>query len=122
MSKKFKDKLCVYCAEEPSTSGDHVFARQFFLPRHRINLPKVPACDDCNGEKAELEHYLASLLPFGGRHSDAGENLETMVPKHLGKNIGLNRALAQGQGAVWSQAGTLIVPTMILPTSSSLLN
>ena len=118
MSKKFKRKLCVYCAEKPSTSADHVFAREFLLPRHRMNLPKVPACDDCNREKANVEHYLASLLPFGGRHSDAGENLETMVPKRLRKNIRLNRALAQGQGAVWGQAGALMVPTMTLPIDS----
>lgn len=118
MSKKFKRKLCVYCAEEPSTSADHVFAREFLLPRHRMNLPKVPACDGCNREKANVEHYLASLLPFGGRHSDAGENLETMVPKRLRKNIRLNCALAQGQGAVWGQAGSLMVPTMTLPIDS----
>ena len=118
MSKKFKSKLCVYCAEEPSTSADHVFAREFLLPRHRMNLPKVPACDGCNREKANLEHYLASLLPFGGRHSNARENLETMVPKRLRKNVRLHRALAQGQGTAWGQADTLVVPTMTLPIDS----
>ena len=118
MSKKFKSKLCVYCAEEPSTSADHVFAREFLLPRHRMNLPKVPACDGCNREKANLEHYLASLLPFGGCHSNARENLETMVPKRLRKNVRLHRALAQGQGAAWGQADTLVVPTMTLPIDS----
>lgn len=43
MSKKYKGKLCVYCGERPSTkTGDHVFAREFFLESERDNPIKVP--------------------------------------------------------------------------------
>lgn len=118
MGKGFKKKLCVYCATEESTSADHVFARQFFLPQHRRKLPKVPACDGCNREKSNLEHYLASLLPFGGRHAVAAENLGMMVPRRLQKNARLSRELLQGQGRAWTQEGSLVVPTMTLPIDS----
>jgi hypothetical protein len=96
VSKKYKGKVCVYCAKRPSTTGDHVFAREFFLLKHRNGLPQVPACDTCNGEKSELEHYLTAVLPFGGRHPDASVNLETMVPKRLQRNAKLRTRLAEG--------------------------
>jgi hypothetical protein len=81
MSKKYKGKVCVYCGKEPSTTGDHVFAREFFLVKHRDGLPQVPSCDKCNGEKSALEHYLTAVLPFGARHRNASQALQTMVPK-----------------------------------------
>jgi len=116
MTKKFKGKLCVYCAERPSGSGDHVFAREFFLPKDRHNLPKVPACSECNEAKSKLEHYLTSVLPFGGRHEGAKANLGTMVPKRLRKNRKLTIRLAEEAVRVWSEeSGKLWVPTMALP-------
>jgi hypothetical protein len=96
MSKMYYGKLCVYYGEKLSTTGDHVFGRCFFLVDQRGNLPQVPACADCNGEKSSLEHYLSAVLPFGGRHRDAAENLRTMVPKRLAKNAKLNASLVQG--------------------------
>lgn len=122
MSKKFKGKLCVYCSERISTVGDHVFAREFFLPEHRKNLPKVPACDECNTEKSKLEHYLSTLLPFGGRHKSAKENLATMVRKRLEKNLKLNKTLVEGRKTVWcdNESG-IILPTMGLPFESKSL-
>jgi len=75
MSKRFKNKLCVYCLKNPSTpTGDHIFAREFFMQDRRANLPKVPACKHCNNEKSQLEHYLTAVLPFCGRHPDASGN------------------------------------------------
>jgi hypothetical protein len=115
MSKKFKGKLCVYCAERRSTSEDHVFAREFILPDDRKNLPKVPACKECNGSKSELEHYLAALFPFGGRHETATVNLETMVPKRLKKNLKLYRFLKKGLKTIRVDENGLVVPTMTLP-------
>jgi hypothetical protein len=51
MSKKFKDKTCPYCGGAGiSTTGDHIFARAFFLNARRANLPQVAACDACNDE------------------------------------------------------------------------
>lgn len=99
-SKKYRDKPCVYCSSRPAVTADHVFAREFFLPSIRANLPKVPSCKQCNNEKSTLEHYLTALLPFGGRHSDAHENLATMVPRRLAKNAALWRSLAENQGYV----------------------
>jgi hypothetical protein len=115
MSKKFKGKRCVYCADAPSTTKDHIFAQEFFLERHRIKLPAAPACARCNAEKGKLEHYLTALLPFGACHPDAMENLATMVPKRLSKNARLHRRLVAGQGAAWARAGDLVVPTSTLP-------
>ncbi len=97
MSKQFKFKPCVYCAgAQVSSTADHVFARQFFLEADRGNLPKVPACEACNRKKSELEHYLATVLPFGGLHAASGENLTTQVPKRLAKNQRLHRKLGAG--------------------------
>lgn len=97
MSKRFKDKLCIYCLRNPSTRmGDHVFARECFMKDRRDNLPKVPACESCNNEKSQLEHYLTAVLPFGGRHPDASANLNDMVPDRLARNRRLHRELAEG--------------------------
>jgi hypothetical protein len=75
MSKKYKGKLCVYCASGIATVADHVIAREFFLPARRANLSKVPACHNCNDVKGRLEHYLTAVLGFGARHADASDNL-----------------------------------------------
>lgn len=116
MSKKFNGKLCVYCAKGRGEGADHVFAREFFLVQHRGGLPKVPACSKCNGDKAELEHYALSVLPFGGRHASARLNLETMIPKRLKRNPPLHRTLDQGRGRAWvKDRARLILPTMTIP-------
>ncbi len=97
MSKKFKNLPCVYCSgQQLATTADHVLARQFFIERDRDNLPKAPACARCNGEKSELEHYLTAVLPFGGLHATATENLEAQVPPRLAKNRKLHRELNEG--------------------------
>ena len=95
MSKRFKGRLCVYCCGEAGLTPDHIFARQFFLENARANLPQVPSCARCNSDKSKLEHYLTTVLPFGGRHADALGNLSSMVPKRLQKNQKLRRELAQ---------------------------
>jgi hypothetical protein len=116
VSKKFRGELCVYCAERTSDAPDHVFAKKFFLPIDRDDLPQVPACKRCNGEKSHLEEYLMAVLPFGGRHESAKANLETMVPRRLEENRKLLRQLAEGTGAAWSEEGEgLLVPAMTLP-------
>ena len=97
MGKKYKGKICVYCSEALSTEPDHVFAREFFLEADRNNLPMVPTCRNCNSEKSRLEHYLTVLLPFGGRHYVARDNLER-VRGRLAKNIGLHKRLAESWG------------------------
>lgn len=112
MSKRFKNKLCVYCGIEQSTTADHVFARSLFLERRRSGLPKVPACKACNGAKAKLEHYLSQLLPFGGRHQDASENLSTAVEARLAKNRPMQQALRAGMEPAWlADPSGLVLPT-----------
>lgn len=119
MSKKFKNKVCVYCAKSPSTGADHVFAREFFLVKDRSGLPKVPACGPCNRKKSELEHYATSVLPFGGRHATARINLETLVLKRLEKNSTLCRTMNQGLRRAWvRESDGLIIPTTTLPVDS----
>ena len=104
MSKKFKGKRCAYCAEREAVTGDHIFAREFFLVSERANLPQAPICDECNNRKSKLEHYLTTVLPFGGLHPTSLENLESMVPKRLRKNAKLHRELAAGQQRVLTKA------------------
>lgn len=96
MSKRFKREICAYCAKATAITGDHIFAREFFPASRRDNLPQAPVCAACNNSKSKLEHYLTTVLPFGGRHSDASTNLAEMVPKRLGKNLKLHRQLAEG--------------------------
>lgn len=121
MSKKYVGKTCVYCAEATSTSGDHVFAREFFLKAHRGNLPQVPACDVCNRVKSELEHYFVTLLPFGARHPAAEKNLREQVPRRIAKNRKLQRNLAAGWGRAWSKERGVYVSTATLPVDSAKL-
>ena len=103
-SKKFKDQMCIYCLENLSTrQGDHIFARKFFLKSKRDDLPKVPACKSCNDEKSQLEHYLTTVLPFGGQHSDARDNLQKMVPPRLAKNEKLRDELERNKQTIWEQ-------------------
>ncbi|MCB1505572.1 MAG: HNH endonuclease [Hyphomicrobiaceae bacterium] len=81
-SKRYKNKTCAYCGKlGASQSGDHVFAREFFLERDRGNLPQVPACVDCNNKKSALETYLLQLMPLGANHPAAHESVRTLMPK-----------------------------------------
>ena len=54
-ARLFRGMLCVYCSERSAFTGDHIFARGFFVKRARANLPQVPTCELCNGRKADLE-------------------------------------------------------------------
>jgi hypothetical protein len=94
MKKRLKDQLCVYCFKRPAVTDDHIFARGFFLESDRGNVPKAPACEPCNNEKSKLELYLTAVLPFGGRHGDALQNLASLVPARLRGNQRLHRELS----------------------------
>jgi hypothetical protein len=122
-SKKFKNKTCIYCGKENcSETGDHIFAREFFLSERRDNLPQCPACSICNNDKSKLEHYLTSILPFGAQHADAANNLENMVPGRLAKNRKLHQSLAAGMHRVWHQENGIIRPRLSLPLDSTKVN
>ncbi len=99
MSKRFKTGSCAYC-DARSETADHVFARGFFPLEARDDLPQVGACGRCNNEKSQLEHYLLSVLPFGGNHPGSPALLSEFVPRRLARNRRLHRELAQGQAEV----------------------
>lgn len=116
MSKKYKGKVCVYCGTGLSATRDHVFAREFFVPGAGHGLPLVPACAECNGKKAGLEHYLTAVLPFGGQHPDARENLSRAVPPRLNKNRKLHQQLASKHHTVWAkQRSGILAPAGAIP-------
>ena len=123
VSKKYKGKLCVYCARSEADGADHVLSRKFFLQRDRRGLPKVPACTACNGSKSELEGYALTVLPFGGRHAAAAVGLATQVTKRLHENAPLQRELANGLRRGWATSPTgLISPVTLLPVDSDRLD
>ncbi|MBL4836842.1 MAG: HNH endonuclease [Kordiimonadaceae bacterium] len=94
MPKGFSSQICIYCQKENSTpTGDHIISRSFFTLNNRDNIPKVPACTSCNNKKSKLEHYLATILPFGGKHTEASNYLKELVPARLTKNQKLHRNL-----------------------------
>lgn len=61
---------------------------------HRGAIPHVAACAPCNNAKSALEHYLATVPPFGGNHPLSKPMLGNTVPRRLDKNKKLHRALA----------------------------
>ena len=123
MGKGYRGKTCAYCAEPfASTTADHVFGRGFFPPSERANLPKVPACANCNHEKSELEHYLMTVLPFGGRHAAANEMLTVYVPDRLTHNRALHENLAAGRTVGRIDADGLLVAEMGIPLDSEKLD
>lgn len=113
--KRFPNELCVYCGLRPGVTAYHVFSRSLFLPTSRDYIPKVPACERCNNDKSQLELYLSAVLPFGGSHEDAHQNLVEMVPKRLAKNVKLHRELSAGHGQLWHVDGQAIRSAMSVP-------
>jgi hypothetical protein len=96
VSKKYKDKICVYCSAR-SECADHVVAREFFPETHRDGLPKVPACLACNQAKSDLERELTALLHFGSLHEAATTTLSKDGRRRLGRNPALRTRLQDGQ-------------------------
>jgi hypothetical protein len=116
MGKGFSGKPCVYCLVAEAEDGDHVLSRQFVLPEYRDNLPRVPACKRCNNEKSKLEHYLTAVMPFGGRHGEAGRNLAERVPGRLDRNERLRRELLDRvERYLVSENGGRWEPGMMIP-------
>ena len=83
MKHKFSGETCIYCGRAEASTSDHVLGRGFFLADQRANIPQVPACKQCNGDKAKLESYLMVILPFGAKHADSVANIQTLVAKRL---------------------------------------
>lgn len=116
MSKKYIGKLCVYCGTKKSTAGDHVIAREFFPADCRHGIPKVPACDECNTRKSNLEQYLMTVLPFASNHPVAQRVMSEKGASRLAKNQKLRREICSGTERVWvTHDSGLIVPTISIP-------
>lgn len=116
MSKAFKGKTCVYCGTpNGAETGDHVFARGLFPRDARANLPKVPACEPCNRIKSELEHYLATVLPFASQHPLASNLLEHEVPNRLSRNAKLHRQISAGHGYIEMPEDGAVSPRLTIP-------
>jgi hypothetical protein len=118
MGKRYKGVACVYCLDRPAADGDHVISRQFFPKDKRANLPKVPACKECNNEKSKLEHYLTAVMPFGAQHGDAGVAIEMTAPR-LAKNRKLHAELEEGMARAPGSVGS--PPDMTLPLQGDAL-
>jgi len=114
-ARRFRGMVCVYCSERPAYTGDHVFARSFFLERTRADLPQVPTCEPCNLRKADLERYLTTVLPFGGIHADAHANLVELVPRRLTNNLRLARELDGGRRPIWVRDSAAVYVGMTIP-------
>lgn len=115
MGKRFKGITCAYCGEPGiSSTGDHVIPRQFVPEPLRANLPQVPACAACNNSKSIDEHYLATVLPFGGNHPESSAMLERDVPRRLERNRKLHQALAESQGQIRLNEDGVVATTTTL--------
>ena len=101
----------------PSTTDDHVFARKWFLEARRADLPQVPACDVCNGAKAKLESELMVVLPFGGRHADATENLARLGGRRFVNDANIRHALRvqRERTRLWVREGGVLRRGMTVP-------
>ncbi len=67
-------------------------------------------------QPSKLEHYLATVLLFGGRHADAIANLQNDGPRRLAKNQRLRRELARGSERIWTREPSgLVVRALTFP-------
>lgn len=103
---------CTYCGRASAPEEDHVIARQFFPPEHifRGDLPKVPACGECNRRKQRIEDTVAVYLQFGHSSSASAGVLQNRIPRTLRKNLRLLRSLkmALRQILVRRESGVLV--------------
>jgi hypothetical protein len=115
MSKKYKEKVCAYCAESGSETADHVVAREFFPRQYRDGLPKAPACKQCQGEKSRLENVFIAVLPFGSEHPLAVATLTEKGRRRLDKNAALRKKLEAGLAPLLVEHEGLVLPSVSLP-------
>lgn len=101
----WKGRPCAYCPSRDAQGRDHIFARGFFPPDARANLPQAPACNACADRKSKIETELAGALPFAATHRDASKLLQD-APSKVAANGRLRRNL-EGQGAIVNADGSL---------------
>lgn len=109
---------CGYCGN--ATENDHVIARQFFPPQqaYRGQLPQVPACRTCNGDKQKVEDGPGVVFQFGHSSNASRQLLFDRVPRTLQKNKRLHGSLQRGlQNVLVRQSSGLLVPSLVLKLS-----
>lgn len=62
-----------------------------------------------------LERFLTAVVPFGGVHADAHENLVELVPRRLTNNLRLARELDAGRRPIWVQDPAGLYVGMTIP-------
>lgn len=104
-SKRYKGKDCAYCGGRGSSStNDHVVPRSFFPNVERgfvLQLPQVPACQECNNKKSLLELYVGSSLLIGSKHPEANRYRSEKVRSRLERNRKLWNELNLDAPARW---------------------
>jgi hypothetical protein len=120
VSKRSKGKTCVYCDKiGTSTTKDHIIAKEFLPINERDNIPQAPSCVKCNNDKSKLEHYAASILPFGSQTYYAKDMLKNAVPRRLVKNAKLQREIKNLSKLVWTNSdGGILLRTLSLPLNA----
>lgn len=115
-TKGFRGKACAYCRREGiASTADHVIARGAFLVRHRTNLPKVPACSSCNGEKSRLETEFLALVLTASSYEYGDEYRREFVQARLRKNRRIARIINNAKPKVIQRHGRFeqVVPINI---------
>lgn len=73
--------ICAYCGTEGPITRDHVVPQTLFLVKDE-QMVTVPACSDCQREKARGERDLRNYCNWeigGSTHSDAEEHIRKMI-------------------------------------------
>ena len=81
--------VCVYCANEDEITKDHVIPQCLFPGGVPIDVPKVWACEPCNGIiKSRLDTYFRDLLVIDmhSSQSPVAQNLSQKFARALGRN------------------------------------
>jgi hypothetical protein len=89
MKLKGKMKECAYCGIVKKATRDHVIPECLFKQPYPKNLITVPACHDCNSEKAKNDGYLRDLVTtdiYGSQSPLAQEMLEDKVIRSVRNN------------------------------------
>lgn len=123
MRRAFRGKICAYCNANTSETDDHIVGRGFFPKDLRNNLPKVPACKECNSKKAAFERYAMAVLPFGSTHSAGESMLRSEVAGRLDNDPEWRRQLRGGMKPIIVRGpGGILQPTSTVPIDISAIN
>ncbi len=83
MAKKPRIGICTYCGNESEVTEDHVIPQCLWDGPVPKNVPKVPACTQCNHIlKSELDTYLRDLL-ITDKNSADSPVVQGLRPKYI---------------------------------------